>query len=288
MSTPKRRDHIFISYRRADTAGHAGRLEDDLTRLLGDRVFMDVSDIAPGTDFETVLRGELASCGAVLALIGPRWMEAFDAPREGPDYVRLELALALASEHVHVVPVLMQGAKLPVAGELPADLQALGRRQAAVIRDDRWKDDVNHLARGLRNSLKLGRFRKRWLAAVAAVLAALALYVSLSVPPPPGPFSRSRAQEIAVAATTKAAKACKPASDLKHDCELGFRFARDGSTAHVWFDAGACILRAPPFGDCILKRLAEVRIPPFDDADGPELLLELRLDAGAVKVSVQP
>jgi hypothetical protein len=284
----RRRDRIFISYRRADSAGHAGRLEDDLTRLLGDRVFMDVSDIAPGTDFEMVLREQLASCGVVLAVIGPRWLETFGAAREGQDYVHLELALALASESVQVVPVLMQGANLPASGSLPADLQGLGRRQAAVVRDDRWKDDVNHLAWGLREALKLSRFRKRWIAAGTAVLTVLALFIALSVPPAPAAFSRSRAHEITVAATAKAAQACQPASGVKGDCELGFRFAQDGSTERVWFDAGACVLRAPPFGDCILKRLAGVRVPPFDNTDGPEVLLDLRMEAGgALKVVVQ-
>lgn len=71
--TDARRDRIFISYRRADSAGNAGRLNDDLTRLLGDCVFMVVADIAPGADFENVLRKELASYGAVLAVIGVRW-----------------------------------------------------------------------------------------------------------------------------------------------------------------------------------------------------------------------
>lgn len=288
MSTPRRRDRIFISYRRIDSAGHAGRLEDDLTRLLGDRVFMDVADIAPGADFENVLRGELASCAVVLAVIGPRWLESFGEARVGQDYVHLELALALASEGVQVVPVLVQGVSLPAARNLPADLQALGGRQASVLRDDRWKDDVAHLARGLQVALKLSRFPKPWIAGIVAVLAALALFIALSVPPAPAAFSRSRAHEITVAATTKAAKACKPAGGVTGDCELAFRFAQDGSTDHVWFDAGACILKAPPFGECLLNRLAGVRIPPFDNTDGPEVLLDLRMEAGgSVKVIVQ-
>jgi TIR domain len=72
MARGGRRDRVFISYRRADSAGHAGRLEDELTRILGDRIFMDVSDIAPGADFERVLNDELASCGVVLAVLAER------------------------------------------------------------------------------------------------------------------------------------------------------------------------------------------------------------------------
>ena len=61
---PMERRRIFISYRRSDSAGHAGRLEADLTRLLRTPVFMDVSDIAPGEDFAQILDRQLRSCGA--------------------------------------------------------------------------------------------------------------------------------------------------------------------------------------------------------------------------------
>ena len=45
-------DAIFISYRRDDSEGEAGRLFDDLTRAFGnDSVFMDVVGIKPGVDF---------------------------------------------------------------------------------------------------------------------------------------------------------------------------------------------------------------------------------------------
>lgn len=280
MSRPARRHRIFISYRHADSAGHAGRLKDDLTRLLGDRVFMDVSGIAPGADFESVLRGELASCGAVLAVIGAHWREAFDAPREGQDYVRLELAQALAHPGVQVVPVLTQGASLPVTANLPADLSALGSRQATVIRDDRWKDDVAHLARELRVALKLSPVPVRWIAASVVVVVAIAVWVVLSAPPAPAAFSRSRANEITLAATEKAAATCKPASGQAGACPLVLQFAPDGSTRNVYFDSGSCILKAPPFGECVLKRLAAVRIPPFDDVTEVEVELNLLVDAG--------
>ena len=43
---------IFISYRRSDSEGEAGRLYDDLVELFGDRsVFMDVAAITAGRDF---------------------------------------------------------------------------------------------------------------------------------------------------------------------------------------------------------------------------------------------
>ena len=65
---------IFISYRRDDSEGEAGRLFDDLTRAFGgDAVFMDVSGIDPGIDFRKAIDDNVACCGVLLAMIGPTW-----------------------------------------------------------------------------------------------------------------------------------------------------------------------------------------------------------------------
>ena len=66
---------LFVSYRRSDTTGEAGRLADSLENLLGAAcVFRDVDDIPPGQDFESVLKQELAGTRAVVVLIGKRWL----------------------------------------------------------------------------------------------------------------------------------------------------------------------------------------------------------------------
>ena len=65
---------IFISYRRDDTEGEAGRLFDDLVRSFGeDSVFMDVAGINPGMDFRKAIDDNVANCGVLLAIIGPAW-----------------------------------------------------------------------------------------------------------------------------------------------------------------------------------------------------------------------
>ena len=67
---------IFISYRREDAEGQAGRLFDDLARHFGkDAVFMDVAGIEPGRDFRRVIDEHVASCGVLLAMIGKNWVE---------------------------------------------------------------------------------------------------------------------------------------------------------------------------------------------------------------------
>jgi hypothetical protein len=50
---------IFISYRRSDSAGHAGRLYDYLKIYFGSgRLFFDVDTIQAGTNFEQKINTE--------------------------------------------------------------------------------------------------------------------------------------------------------------------------------------------------------------------------------------
>lgn len=149
---------IFISYRREDCPGHAGRIFDRLRSTFGtDVVFMDVTAIEAGVDFVDVLHKAVGSCDALLAVIGPQWVSAahggkrrLDDPR---DFVRLEIAGAL-ERNVRVLPVLVEGASVPSTDDLPPDLQALTRRQAVELRDGRWDDDIERLVEGLEKFLK--------------------------------------------------------------------------------------------------------------------------------------
>src|ERR1700735_1498522 len=109
---------IFISYRRDDTEGEAGRLFDDLVRAYGDNsVFMDVAGINPGIDFRKAIDDNVASCGVLLAMIGPTWttIKSSSGDRrldDANDFVRLEIASALARD-VAVIPVLVHSARMP-------------------------------------------------------------------------------------------------------------------------------------------------------------------------------
>jgi len=92
---------IFISYRREDAEGQAGRLFDDLSAEFGkESVFMDVVGIEAGRDFRRVIDANVASCGVLLAMIGKGWIEAKDESGrrrldDPMDFVRLETASAL-------------------------------------------------------------------------------------------------------------------------------------------------------------------------------------------------
>jgi hypothetical protein len=149
---------VFINYRRNDSEGEAGRLFDELTLRFGHAsVFMDVAGIEPGRDFRKAIDQSVANCSVLLAIIGQEWLDMRDAGgRRGlddpNDFVRIELASALHRD-ISVIPVLVRGAKMPLADQLPDDLRDLAFRNAVEISHARWKSDVQVLVDALRPHL---------------------------------------------------------------------------------------------------------------------------------------
>ena len=138
---------IFLSYRRSDTGGEAGRLADSFQQRLGGAlVFRDVADIPLGAEFDAELDKELTAAKIVLVLIGPAWLTELQQRQKeaGVDYVRVEVAAALARKK-RVIPVLLKGAALPSAQDLPKDLGSLAKHQAMTLRDESWYQDVDRL-----------------------------------------------------------------------------------------------------------------------------------------------
>jgi hypothetical protein len=137
---------IFLSYRRTDAPGHAGRLYDRLVDRFGEAsVFKDLDSMEPGADFGEVIEDTVARCDALIAVIGRDWLAAdegglrrLDSP---DDWVRLEIGNALKRK-VRVIPVLVEGAQMPSAADLPADLQALARRHAVELSESAWNPQV--------------------------------------------------------------------------------------------------------------------------------------------------
>lgn len=155
-------DRIFISYRRSDTSGYSGRLFDRLSAAFGrDRVFMDIEAIEPGSDFVDTIDKAVGSCGALVAVIGKRWLEATDDQGrrrlDNPnDFIRVEIASALKRD-VRIVPLLVNDAVMPQADDLPEDMAPLCRLQALELSDIRWDYDVGRLIDFLDRHLEAGR-----------------------------------------------------------------------------------------------------------------------------------
>jgi hypothetical protein len=169
---------VFISYRRSDCPGHAGRLYDRVVGRVGsDHVFMDIDAIGPGEDFTEHIEQAIGSCAVVLALIGRDWLDSEDLEGRRLDHpddlVRFEIAAALRRPGVRVIPVLVEGARMPAAEQLPADLQTLARRNAFELRDEHWRHDVDRLLQ------EVARRRPRRTAAIAAAGVALIAVLAL-------------------------------------------------------------------------------------------------------------
>src|SRR5262245_13191088 len=115
---------IFISYRRKDSEGYAGRITDRLEQEFGrDLLFVDVDAIPLGANFVKVVRAEVTQCGVLLAVIGPNWLDARDQDGnrrldKSNDFVRVEIATALQRD-IPVIPILLDGASMPNANRLP-------------------------------------------------------------------------------------------------------------------------------------------------------------------------
>jgi tetratricopeptide (TPR) repeat protein len=145
---------IFMSYRREDTAYPAGWLYDRLAGHFGrGQVFKDIDSIGLGDDFVEVINTAVESCDVLLALIGDRWLTVTgqDGRRrlDNPgDFVRLEIEAAL-TRNVRVIPILVEGARMPHEDELPASLAKLARRQALELSPSRFDDDAGRLLRVL-------------------------------------------------------------------------------------------------------------------------------------------
>ncbi len=131
---------IFISYRREDSAGYAGRIYDRLVTEFGfEQVFFDIDTISPGDDFVEVLSEKVESCDVLLAVIGKSWLTITDGSGRArihhpEDFVAIEIGAALKRK-VRVIPILVGGGRMPISSELPEALTPLARRQAHELAD---------------------------------------------------------------------------------------------------------------------------------------------------------
>ncbi|NGZ10364.1 MAG: TIR domain-containing protein [Nitrospira sp. LK70] len=142
---------ILISYRREDSADVTGRIDDRLVRQFGRQaVFVDVDSIPFGVDFRKHLDEQVAKCDVFLAVIGPDWMGARDSQGktrlEDPrDFVRIEIESALKRQ-IPVIPVLVRGASIPPAKQLPKSIQKLPYRHGLAVRSGPdFHNDMNRL-----------------------------------------------------------------------------------------------------------------------------------------------
>jgi hypothetical protein len=147
---------IFINYRRDDTSATAGRLHDFLASELGGsaQLFMDVDSIPLGKDFVPILEKAVGNCDVFLAIIGSKWLSTTDGGGNRrldieDDPVRVEIAAALKG-NILVIPIVVDGTKLPKPYELPETISTLARHHGLELRNSAFRSDATQLVRELK------------------------------------------------------------------------------------------------------------------------------------------
>jgi hypothetical protein len=143
---------VFISYRTADEPVTAVFIKHVLGEEFGaECVFLDNTSIPLGADFPPVLEEALASCRALVAVIGSRWFSLDDRGRrrvDNPqDWVRREILGALG-RGIPVIPVLVGDVRL-AADQLPTELARLADRQFLPVRVRSVEHDLQPLVERL-------------------------------------------------------------------------------------------------------------------------------------------
>jgi hypothetical protein len=131
---------IFINFRSGDQDMAAPFLRDYLESRFGEGVvFYSSQSIRIGDDFPTELLEHARGCAVMLALIGPRWLTIAGADGQSllakpDDWVRREIAIALAAGR-RVVPVLLGDApRLSGRNGLPDDIALLADKEHCYLR----------------------------------------------------------------------------------------------------------------------------------------------------------
>jgi hypothetical protein len=140
---------VVMLYRRADSAGVAGRIYDRLVAHYGEAaVFMDVYSIPFSANWREQVNNMSLNGGVLVALIGPRWLGPLPDGKfrisEAGDPVRMELETALGAG-IPVFPVLVEGGTMPRSIELPDSLKMFSDVNAATV--DNGRDFDHHMSR---------------------------------------------------------------------------------------------------------------------------------------------
>ncbi len=140
---------IVISYRRADSIAITGRICDRLVAHYGRQaVFMDIDGIPFGTDFREHIYEVLRQCNILIVVVGTQWLGTSKSGDvrilDEADPVRIEVQIALAN-HVHLIPVLVNDAKMPDASDLPESIKEFAFRNALKV--DSGQDFHPHIDR---------------------------------------------------------------------------------------------------------------------------------------------
>lgn len=209
---------------------------------------MDVNAIQPGRDFRKAIDESIHKCSVLLAILGQGWLESRDGAGvrrldDDNDFVRLEIASALQRD-IPVVPVLVRGARMPRAEQLPGDLKELAFRNSVELTHARWKSDVEVLLQALKPYLEPSEDTSSGLPVVDAKPAVTATSIERSVLEWVSRELAAYIGPIAEVVVKRAAKRCSTVTDL---CEMVAQEIED-APAQARFLASCMRSLTPPHG----------------------------------------
>ncbi len=175
---------VFINYRREDSDGDTRAIYNRLAEETdASNLFLDVEAIDAGENWRTRIDNMLQRVNAVVVVIGPRWLDLLNARAAAGafDSVRVEIAASLKRSDVQVIPVLVNGARVPAQSALPDEMKGLTDLNAIEVRGSAWASDVERLVKALRKTGALPTSRTRWMIRAAAAAAAALVVVSVGV-----------------------------------------------------------------------------------------------------------
>jgi hypothetical protein len=148
---------IFLSYRRSDSPDVTRKIHEHLVDAYGrEAVFLDEQSLPSGEDIREYIRDTINQCAVVLPVIGATWLDAMielglsgGSWAKPKDWVRIEIEEALANVNVKVVPLLIDGVKMPSADMLPEGIQELSYQNGIPIHVSALWEDLRLLVRRL-------------------------------------------------------------------------------------------------------------------------------------------
>ena len=168
---------IFINYRRAESLKDARHLATLLDKgPFRGRIFIDLKGLDGAPDWLHELERQVAASDAMISVICPGWADVCDADGKrridnDKDFVRFELAEAFR-RNIPVIPVLVDGARMPRGSELPDNLLYLTRPQAELLRAESFDADCAKIAKRVQAEIAARRMRgvPGWAVVAAAVV----------------------------------------------------------------------------------------------------------------------
>jgi hypothetical protein len=147
---------IFLCYRREDSQGFARGIYESLAaKYSPEQVYRDIDSTPPGVRYSTWIESRIDQCHVMIVLIGPAWSTAKDQAGQRrlelpKDWVREEIAVGLR-RGIPILPVCVQGARMPSEDELPPSIVDLAGFQSTEVTDSRWDFDIKRLLQAIDN-----------------------------------------------------------------------------------------------------------------------------------------